>query len=108
MYKEIPLSGGIENGFIEFSVVLNQINYDMTLMYRPVLNCWSLSISRDGEALARGVRLVMGANLMQSYSDQFIRDRNKGDLFGELYVAGNEPTLHNLGVSSKLIWGFNE
>ena len=108
MYKEIPLSGGVENGYSEFSVVLNQINYDMTLMYRPVLDCWTLSISRDSRALARGVRLVMGANLMQSYSDQFIRDRNKGELFGGLYVIGSEPTLHNLGISSKLVWGFDE
>ena len=108
MYKEIPLSGGIENGFIEFSIVLNQINYDMTLLYKPVLGCWTLSILREETALARGIRLVMGSNLMQSYSDQFIRDRNKGDLFGSLYVVGFEPTLHNLGVSSKLVWGLDE
>lgn len=108
MYKEIPLSGGIENGFYDFSVVLNQVSYDMTLLYRPVLECWNLSISREGVALARGLRLVMGANLMQAYSDQFIRDRNKGELFGGLYVVGSEPTLQNLGISSKLVWGFNE
>ena len=60
MYKEIPLSGGIENGFIEFSVVLNQINYDMTLMYRPVLNCWSFIYIKRWRSLGKGCTACYG------------------------------------------------
>ena len=102
--KEVNVKGTSENMNIKFDININKIQYTMGLRYTPLLKLWTLDISRSNVAIFNGIRLVKGGNLLASYSDEFVKFRNKGELFGSLYITGDEPNLDNLGNSSHLIW----
>ena len=89
---QINIAGGLSNLNTEFDINLNNILYTMHILYKPLLSMWVLNVKRSKVDLFRGIRLVRGANLLEAYTDNHIRSRNKGQLFGELYMVGNEPT----------------
>lgn len=101
---QVNIAGGLNNLNTEFDINLNRILYTMKIVYRPLLSIWLLSVKRGETSLFNSVRLVRGANLLEAYAQNYIIARNQGQLFGKLYMVGNEPTLENLGNSSRLIW----
>lgn len=104
MAQEIPLQSGASNANVTFSSVLDGINYTFHVAYRPITQYYMLSIERDNVMLASGLKMVAGGNLMASYTSEFIKQRNQGDLFGELYVVGQRPTVDNFGITNRLLW----
>ncbi len=96
---EIPLKA--ENQVI--SVQLNQVAYQMTVLYRDIdQGGWTLDIAdAAGEPIVSGIPLITGADLLEQYAYLGIG--------GALYVAtdGNAsdvPTAANLGTFSHLYW----
>lgn len=95
MPMQIPLSAGAANADTSFEINIDDVIYVMRLQYKALTKTWSLSIYRNGEPVALGIRLVKGCDLLSAYLDLN---------FGRLVVLGEEPTLSNLGISSFLVW----
>ncbi len=104
MAQEIPLQSGATNANVTFSVVLEGNTYTFHTAYRPITQYYMLAIERDNVMLACGLKMVAGGNLMAAYTSEFIKKRNQGDLFGELYLVGQQPTVDNFGITNRLLW----
>lgn len=101
LLQEIPITSGVRGAHQTFSVSLNNKLYNMKLDYRTITKTWSLTVrDNEGELICAGVRLVKGCNLLRTY--------HISDTFGGLCILGQEPTLDNLGDSSKLVWAFDD
>lgn len=99
--REIPLESGAANAHQSFRVSLNSVIYLFKLHYRTITKTWSLTISdEENNVLFAGVRLVKGCNLLSNYFES--------KTFGGLVITGEEPNLDNIGVSSFLIWVYEE
>lgn len=62
---EIPLSPEAQR----FDIVLNNISYNMLIVWNPISGCWVLDIyDSNNVALVQGIPLVTGADLLAQYA----------------------------------------
>ena len=99
--KEIPIDSGAINAHQSFSVSLNDEIFTFVMHYRTITKTWSLTIlDEEDNLLFSGVRLVRGCNLLSNFFES--------EKFGGLMISGEEPTIDNIGISSNLIWFYDE
>lgn len=94
--KEISLQGGAKYAHQRFSALLGSVEVAFELDFMPYLEVpsWNLTLKREGVAIATGLLLRCGCDLLAPYQLGL----------GALVVVGDEPTLDNLGVTSHLVW----
>lgn len=99
---EIPITPASNQ---TFAVTLGDTVYRLTLQWRAAIEAgWVLDIAaEDGTALASGIPLVTGADLLAQHRHLGIGGG------GALYVATDgdqdaSPTFESLGATSHLYW----
>jgi len=91
---EIPLTSSPEQNF---SIILNNINYDIRVILNSRLVSWSISLSKEGVNILDGVALLGGIDIMSQYNL----------LIKNMYIVNlNNPNQDasdtNLGTVSRL------
>ena len=94
MNKVIPLVGGSVNSHQQFDVQLGDNLVTITLLWKSILEQWSMDIDQEGVRLVSGAMLEPGCDIIATW---------QSDL-GRLVLVGDEATLDNLGRSNSLIW----
>lgn len=94
---EVPLLAAQAQSF---SVSLNQLDYNLRVLWNVAANCWVLDIANsDDTPLVSGIPLVTGVDLLSQYAYLGIG----GSLFALTDVDTDAvPTYENLGQSSHL------
>lgn len=93
---EIPLLGGSANAHQKFSQQLGgrllrfEVNY-LSYLEEPA---WALDLYQGNYAIATGLMLEPGSNLLSDYDTDV----------GMLVFTGAMPTLDNLGTENQLTW----
>lgn len=91
---EIPLTS---DGEQKFSITLEGITYEFRVIYNTRLNLWAADISTGGSAIANGVALVGGKDLVEQYD---IPLRN---IYAINTTGSNEDAnANNLGTDVRL------
>ena len=62
---EIPLTS---DGEQIFTITLDEILYEIRVLYNTRLVLWAMDISSDGNTIVSGIALVTGGNLMSAYN----------------------------------------
>ena len=93
---EIPLVGGAGNTHQTFSSILGGVELSFKLDYLAYLEspAWNMTLGKGNEVLVEGLLLKCGCDMLAPY--QFG--------LGALVLAGNDPTMNNLGVENTLYW----
>lgn len=93
---EIPLVGGAGNTHQTFSAILVGVELSFKLDYLAYLEspAWNMTLGKGNEVLVEGLLLKCGCDMLAPY--QFG--------LGALVLAGNDPTMNNLGVENTLYW----
>jgi hypothetical protein len=93
---EIPLVGGAGNTHQTFSAILGGVELSFKLDYLAYLEspAWNMTLGKGNEVLVEGLLLKCGCDMLAPY--QFG--------LGALVLAGNDPTMNNLGVENTLYW----
>lgn len=93
---EIPLVGGAGNTHQTFSAILGGVELSFKLDYLAYLEspAWNMTLDKGNEVLVEGLLLKCGCDMLAPY--QFG--------LGALVLAGNDPTMNNLGVENTLYW----
>lgn len=93
---EIPLVGGAGNTHQTFSAILGGVELSFKLDYLAYLEspAWNMTFGKGNEVLVEGLLLKCGCDMLAPY--QFG--------LGALVLAGNDPTMNNLGVENTLYW----
>jgi hypothetical protein len=108
MPSVIPLSGGEENANQLVTVQLGDFLVDIELHYQQS-GQWLAYVLPNGdtgdlptytvndkEYIFPSIMLEPGADIIKSYAVT--------NVFGQLFLFGEEPTLNNLGSNNKLVW----
>lgn len=92
----IPLVGGAGNTHQTFSAILGGVELSFKLDYLAYLEspAWNMTLGKGNEVLVEGLLLKCGCDMLAPY--QFG--------LGALVLAGNDPTMNNLGVENTLYW----
>ena len=53
---------------VTFEITLDDGNFGFRVYYTTVANVWVMDLSRDGEVLVDGIRLVVGLDLMEPFN----------------------------------------
>jgi len=93
---EIPLVGGAGNTHQTFSAILGGVELSFKLDYLAYFEspAWNMTLGKGNEVLVEGLLLKCGCDMLAPY--QFG--------LGALVLAGNDPTMNNLGVENTLYW----
>lgn len=93
---EIPLVGGAGNTHQTFSAILGGVELSFKLDYLAYVEspAWNMTLGKGNEVLVEGLLLKCGCDMLAPY--QFG--------LGALVLAGNDPTMNNLGVENTLYW----
>ncbi len=108
MAKIIPLSGGEENANQLVTVQLGDFLVDIELHYQQS-GQWLAYVLPNGDAgelptyTVNDIEYLFPAIMLEPGCD-IIKSYRVTDLFGQLFIAGDEPTLENLGTNNKLVW----
>lgn len=94
--KQIPLEGGAINAHQTFTVTLGdrEITFELDFMGYTDHPAWNCNLYENGKPLVYGLLLVTGGDLLAPYHLNL----------GQLWMAGDEPTLENLGIDNELVW----
>lgn len=94
--QTIPLAAGVDNAHQRFSVQLgdNLIAFQVDFISYLDVPAWSMNLIRGGVALASGVMLEPGSDVIQSYQAGI----------GQLVFTGKDVILDNLGIDNFLVW----
>lgn len=91
---EIPLSDSPEQNF---SIILNEIKYDIRVLLNSRTSTWSLDLSSNGLEIVSGVNLVSGVDIFSQHNigieNAYIVNLDNPRL---------DPSEEGLGGSSKL------
>lgn len=93
---EIPLVGGAGNTHQTFSAILGGVELSFKLDYLAYLEspAWNMTLGKGNEVLVEGLLLKCGCDMLAPYRFGL----------GALVLAGNDPTMNNLGVENTLYW----
>lgn len=93
---EIPLVGGAGNTHQTFSAILGGVELSFKLDYLAYLEspAWNMTLGKGNEVLVEGLLLKCGCDMLAPYQLGL----------GALVLAGNDPTMNNLGVENTLYW----
>lgn len=87
---EIPLTSDPSQ---LFSIQLNELTYEIGVIYNSRMETWFLSVAKDGVNILAGVGLLAGVDIFKQYT---IPIKNA-------YIVGfNDPTINTLGTDVKL------
>ena len=91
---EVPLTSNPEQ---LFSIVINEIKYEVRVVLNSRTGIWSISLSLQGEEIITGIPLLPGVDIFEQHNLRL----------GKAYVVNLEnpdrdPSKTGLGVSSKL------
>lgn len=108
MAYTIPLSGGESNANQTLTVQLGDYLVDLELHYQQS-GQWLMHVLPNGstgdlETFTINDTDYLFSHLMLEPGCDLIKAYNVSDIFGQLFVYGDDPTLDNLGTNNKLVW----
>ena len=108
MPKTIPLSGGESNANQTLTVQLGNYLVDLELHYQQS-GQWLMHVLPNGNHEDLDTHTIndidyLFSGLMLEPACDIIKSYGVTNIFGQLFIAGLDPTLDNLGVDNKLVW----
>lgn len=96
--KTIPIIAG--NPAHTFSIVLNNITYNMTARWNSRAEFWTLDIADENKSmLIANIALKCGLDLLEPFN------LNIGNLYAtDITKSGLEPSLDNIGTDVLLVY----
>lgn len=91
---EIPLNTNPEQ---IFNITIDDIKYDMRVIYNSRLESWSVDISQNGTALVSGVELLGGVDILGQYNFDL-----KNMFTVNIFDGKTDAKIDTLGIENKL------